>query len=265
VSPAPRVYRAEGIVLRRRNLGEADSIFTVFSVEEGKFDAIARGVRKPKSRMRGHLEPLTRSQLLVARGRTLDVFTQAQTVEAYRPVREDLGRTVVAVYCAELVDRFTAERHPQPELFELLVEALEALAAGGGTQVARWFEVQLLSLTGFGLQLSGCVICAAKLQPEETLISPGAGGAVCRSCRPRAGSGRIVSLNTLKALRFAQGVDAIAFTALRVDANLSAELEAVLGDVVRFVLEREPNSGRHIGRLTATPAQVPASVPDAPA
>ena len=80
----PRVYRAEGVILRRRNLGEADSILTVFSGNEGKFEAIARGVRKARSRMRGHLEPLTRSRVLVARGRNLDVFTQAETVDAYR-------------------------------------------------------------------------------------------------------------------------------------------------------------------------------------
>jgi DNA repair protein RecO (recombination protein O) len=96
-----RVYRAEALVLRRRNIGEADSVFTFFGPERGRFEAVARGVRKARSRMRGHLEPLTHVEVLVARGRTLDVLTQAETVHAYRGLRENLDHLPRALYCAE--------------------------------------------------------------------------------------------------------------------------------------------------------------------
>ena len=129
MSQRPRVYTTEGVILRRRNIGEADTIFTVFSPTEGKFDAVAKGVRKPRSHMRGHLEPLTRSKLLLAHGRTLDVFTQAETITGYRTLREDLDLCGAAVYCAELVVRFTAERQEHRELYELLIDILDAFGA----------------------------------------------------------------------------------------------------------------------------------------
>lgn len=240
----PRVYRAEGVVLRRRNLGEADSILTVFSREEGRFDAIAKGVRKARSRMRGHLEPLTRSRLLLARGRTLDVFTQAETVSAHRRLREDLGAGAEALCCIELVDRFTGEREPLPELYALLVAALEALDAGGGPLVARHFELRLLSLLGYEPRIDVCALCEGRLPEEETLLSPSVGGLVCRPCRARAGGGRAVSVAVVKLLRFARRVDAESFATVRASTSDAAELRAAIVELVRYHLDREPNARR---------------------
>lgn len=245
----PRVYKTEGVILRRRNIGEADSIFTVYSDDLGKFDAVARGVRKARSRMRGHLEPLTRSRLMVARGRSLDVFTQAETVTAYRALREDLERSAAALYCAELVDRFAAEHAPHDGLFALLIEAFDALQDGLGMHLIRAFELQLLGMMGYELQLDGCALCGAKLPEEDTLLSPMAGGLVCRACRGMAGAGRIVSVRAMKVLRYGRSVDLASFAAIRVDDELGHELQAALADCIRYVLEREPNLPRYIDEV----------------
>ncbi|MBI4630353.1 MAG: DNA repair protein RecO [Chloroflexi bacterium] len=87
-----RTFRTEAIVLRRKDFGEADRILTLFTPELGKIRAVAKGIRKPASRKAGHLELYTRSRLLVAKGRDMDIVTQAETVESYRPLREDLLR-----------------------------------------------------------------------------------------------------------------------------------------------------------------------------
>ncbi len=247
----PRVYRAEGIVLRRRNLGEADSILTVFSGSEGKFEAIAKGVRKARSRMRGHLEPLTRSRVLVARGRSLDVFTQAETVDAYRRLRENLDASAEAIYCLELIDRFTEEREPLPELYALLVTALELLQAGEGPSVTRHFELRLLSLLGYEPHVEGCVLCDGRLPEEETLLSPGAGGLVCRQCRPEAGGGRIVSVAVVKLLRFARRATAAEFAAVRTLPEVGQELRAAAAELVRYHLDRDPNARRFVEGVSA--------------
>jgi DNA repair protein RecO (recombination protein O) len=253
VGEKPRVYKTEGIVLRRRNLGEADSIFTVYSEREGKFDAVARGVRKARSRMRGHLEPLTRSRLMLAQGRNLDVFTQAETVAPYRSLREDLERSAAAIYCAELVDGFTGEHEAQPELYRLLCELLEALEAGGPLYLARHFEVHLLAISGYELQVDGCAHCGGRLPAEDALLSAAAGGLVCGGCRGVAGSGRLVSVRAIKVLRYARTVDAAGFAGLRLDESLARELHAALGDVVRYVLERDPRSRRFVEEVSALP------------
>ena len=247
----PRVYRAEGVILRRRNLGEADSIFTVFSGSEGKFEAIARGVRKARSRMRGHLEPLTRSRVLVARGRNLDVFTQAETIDAYRRLRENLEASAEAIYCLELVDRFTEEREPLPELYALLVRILELLGEGGGASLTRFFELRLFSILGYEPHIDGCVLCGGRLPEEEALLSPDAGGLVCRQCRPEAGRGRMTSVAVIKLLRFARRAEASEFAALRISPEVEQELRAAVAELVRYHLDREPNARRFIDGVGA--------------
>ncbi len=247
----PRVYKTEGIVLRRRNIGEADTVFTVFSDGEGKFEAVARGVRKARSRMRGHLEPLTRSSMLLAQGRSLDVFTQAETVDPYRRLREDLERCATALYCAELVDAFVSEHAEQPGLYGLLRVLLEALDAGAEPWVGRFFEVRLLALLGYELQLDACAACGGSLPEEPTLLAPGAGGLVCGDCRGAAGVGRLLGVRGIKVLRFARTCSLAEFAALRFDEALAAELSLVLGDTVRHVLEREPRTRKYIESLIA--------------
>ncbi len=123
-----RVYQTEAIVLKRIKLGEADKILTLYSPTIGKFRAVAKGVRRPKSRLGGHVELLTRTSLLVAHGQNLDIVTQAQLVEPYLGLRDHLPAAGLAMYLAELVDQFTEERLANAPLYVLLAEALRRLA-----------------------------------------------------------------------------------------------------------------------------------------
>lgn len=249
----PRVYKTEGVVLRRRNIGEADSIFTVFSEYEGKFDAVARGVRKARSRMRGHLEPLTRSRMLLAQGRTLDVFTQVETINPYRAIRDDLDRSATALYCAELVDRFTATHDKDREIYARFLEVLDVLEAGGPGVAARYFEVHLLDHAGYELQLGACSVCGGRLAPEETLLSASVGGLTCVPCRPQAPGGRIVSVRAIKVLRYTRSASIADFCSLRLDDELARELQSALGDVVRYVLEQEPRTRKFMDEVASLP------------
>ncbi len=104
-----RLYRVEAIVLKRSDYGEADRLLTLFTPDLGKLRAIAKGARKPSSRKSGHVELFTHSALLIARGRHLDVVTQADTLDAFLPLRENLDRLGFAYYLAELVDQFVEE------------------------------------------------------------------------------------------------------------------------------------------------------------
>ena len=251
MSDRPRVYRCHGVILRRRNLGEADSIFTIYAEPLGKFDAIAKGIRKVRSKMRGHIEPLVYADLLVARGRSLDVLTQAQTIEPFLGVREDLSQGAAAMYCAELVDRMIADHGIQEGILDMLVAVLRALDAGAGPQVVRQFELEMLAASGYELQLDICNICGSRLLEEETLFSAMAGGLVCRLCRGRAGQGRIISVRTIKFLRYSRFAAPSQIANLRMDEVILAEAEGALTSMMRTVLDRDPSTRAYVEDIAA--------------
>ena len=121
------IYRTEAVVLRRHDFGEADRILTLYSPWRGKFRAIAKGVRRPKSRLGGHVELFTHVNVLVAEGRNLDIVTQAEAIRPFGRIRDDLWKTAYASYVAELVDRFTEEHLGNEPVFDLLLQAFSYL------------------------------------------------------------------------------------------------------------------------------------------
>src|SRR5579875_3907006 len=227
----PRVYRAEAVVLRAQRLSDADRVLTLFAAQYGKFDAVAKGVRRQTSRKAGHLEPLTLTSLLLAHGRTLDLITDAQTIESFLPLREEIERLARGLYVAELVDRFHAERAENYPAFRLLVETLEQLASAEALDlVVRRFELLLLVHTGFAPRLDRCVACdAARTQPDSLPLS----------------------VNALKVLRFLRQASVTEALKLHLPPRLNAELETLLRGCIRAVLEGAPRSAAFIDDLRA--------------
>src|SRR5918995_3601063 len=174
---ASRTYRAEAIVLRTVDFGEADRILVLFSRHFGKVHVVAKGIRRATSRMAGHAEPLTHATYQLARGRELDVLTGAETRAVYPSIRDDLLRIAAGWYVAELTDRFTLEHEPSAPLFDLLETALRHLEAGHvPALVCRWFDLHLLDRSGFRPELGRCVQCEGALPEAENVWSPLAGG-----------------------------------------------------------------------------------------
>ena len=131
-SRAPRVTRTDAVVLRHRRLGDADRIVTLLTPGRGKVDAVAKGALRPRSKLAGHLEPAMHVDVLLAHGRNLDIVTQAQTVDAFPVLHEDLERLSTAIYLTDLTDRFTVEHAEVRSVFELLHASLVRLARGDG-------------------------------------------------------------------------------------------------------------------------------------
>ena len=116
----PRVYKTEAVVLKRTNLGEADNIVTLYTPNLGKIRAVAKGIRRPRSKLCGNLDLLTRSALLLAQGQNLDIVTQCQSIEGFPLVKNDLNRIGCALYIAELLDQFTVEHVENYPVYRLL-------------------------------------------------------------------------------------------------------------------------------------------------
>ncbi|MBI4570362.1 MAG: DNA repair protein RecO, partial [Chloroflexi bacterium] len=203
----PRVYKTPAIVLRQRGLGEVDKIITLYTANYGKVDAVAKGVRRVKSRLAGSVEPLSHGEYLLARGRNLDIVTQVQPIETFQPLRDDLERLSRALYTAELIDRATEERAENFALYRLLLDTLRRLAQRDDLDLAlRFFELALLDQLGYRPQLDECVVCRRPLAAEGNSWAPGAGGAVCRGrdCRPADTPLSHLSPGALSTLRLLQ-------------------------------------------------------------
>jgi DNA repair protein RecO (recombination protein O) len=174
------LYRDQGVVLRSIRLGEADRIVSLMTEGRGKVRAVVKGVRKTKSRFGARLEPTVHVSLLLYEGRELDIVTQAEAIDHFRAVREDLDRLTAATQMMEAVDQVAQERQANPTLYQMLVGALRALAARNAPLIVPAFFWKLLSLEGFHPRLEACASCDAI--DDLVAFDLGEGGALCRGC-----------------------------------------------------------------------------------
>lgn len=239
-----RLYATDGIVLSRFELGEADRVLTMLTPELGKIRVIAKGVRRPTSRLGGSLEPFAELHVNLARGRTFDVVTGVAVGRAFLRLRDRLESAATAWYLAELADRSLEERHAAEPLYLLLRHAYELLEAGmAPNRVARWYEMRLADELGMRPEVDRCVECDRMLEAGEAFRwVPPLGGVLCERC-PGPSAGRTgLNLEALKLLKAYQRLDVEALASLRVPIAVEREVEAALRDFVRVALEREARS-----------------------
>ena len=156
-----RVYKAEGIILKRKNVGEADRIVTIFTKEHGKIRAIAKGIRKMTSRRAPHLEIFMRVQVMVHTGKTMESISEVTPIEVYEDIRTDLSRVSIAYYLCELIDSLMPEKQEHADVFTLLTQALEDVRTSpvsGIYKVSKTCTLELLWALGYlphGKMISG--------------------------------------------------------------------------------------------------------------
>ena len=233
------LYRDHGIVLRTYKLGEADRIIVLITEGRGKVRAVAKGVRKTKSKFGSRLEPCSHVAVQFYEGRgELDIVTQAESVDHFRAIRDDFDRVTRATAMLEAVDQMGLEREANPQLYRMLLGALRSLAAQDNPLVVSAFFLKLLSLEGLRPQLDECVQCGRR-PPEVTLVAfdPNSGGALCPSCR----RGRAISPAALELMQQILGGQLNAALAEPV-TPATYEVATVATDVMEHHLERRLRS-----------------------
>lgn len=241
----------DAIVLSRFDYGEADRIMTLFTPDQGKIKAIAKGVRRPTSRLGGSLEPLAELRVALARGRNFDVVTQVEVGKAWLRLRDSLESAATAWYLAELADRSTEEHHEAEGIYALLRRAYELLDEGMDPgRVARWYEMHLADELGVRPEVDRCVECGRMLEPDESFRwVPPLGGVLCHRCpgppEDRAG----LSVEALKLLKAYQRLDVEALAALRLPPAVEREVEQAMRDFLRVSLERDARSLRFLDEI----------------
>ncbi|OAN45173.1 DNA repair protein RecO [Chloroflexus islandicus] len=247
-----RVYRSEAVILRRSDVAEADRLLLI-ATPTGKRWVIAKGARKMKSRLAGHIELFTHAQMMLAVGRNLDIVTQSQIVNAFPVLRTDLTRLGCGYYVAELYDRLTTEAEENPPLFQLLVETLGSLDRSPLPELAlRSFELHLLHLLGYRPQLHRCVVCDELLTPEADRYSPALGGVLCPRDRAADPAALPMSEATFRLLRYLQSQPVAASEELRISAATRREAAELLRASLRHLLERDLKSADFLDRLLSS-------------
>jgi DNA repair protein RecO (recombination protein O) len=246
----PRNYQTEAVIIKKTKLGEADSILTLYTPHLGKIQGFAKSLRKPKSKMAGHLELLTHSLVSLARGRNIDTITGSQTINSFLPLKSDLELTSYALYATELVNQFAADNVEDYPIFQLLLETMHHLCQGGDNElVLRYFELHLLDKVGYRPQLEHCVSCHSVLKDINNAFCPSAGGMLCPSCSQSQTFTYTLSEKARKVLLLLQTKDYSIVSELEIDAGLSRQLEMVMRNYLRYLLEREVKSAAWLDTL----------------
>jgi len=233
------LYRDHGIVLRTYKLGEADRIVVFITEGHGKIRAVAKGVRKTKSKFGSRLEPCSHVAVQFYEGRgELDIVTQVDSVDHFRPIRDDFDRINRASAMLEAVDQMGLERESNPPLYRMLLGALRALAAQDNPLVVSAFFLKLLSLEGLRPQLDECVLCG-QAPPDIVLVAfdPNSGGALCPGCR----RGRAISPAALALMQQILGGQLTAALGQPI-SPATYEVATVATDVMEHHLERRLRS-----------------------
>ncbi|RLT28616.1 MAG: DNA repair protein RecO [Chloroflexi bacterium] len=245
---ARRTTSLTAVVTSRFRLGEADRVLTLVSPDRGKFKAIAKGVRKPTSRLGGGVEPFAELSLGLAAGRTFDVVTQVRPLRVWLGLRSRLQSAAVAWYVAELVERATSEEQPDPALYAVLLRAWDLLESEAPDMlVARWAELALLDAAGEAPQLDACLDCARPPLAGETLRWDAEAGGIRCVAHP---GGDELSSSALRLLRALRRYAPEEMVALRIPAAVMQEINRALRDSIRLLYGSDPRSRSFLDEVT---------------
>jgi DNA repair protein RecO (recombination protein O) len=250
-----RSYRTECIVLTRQDYGEADRILTVYTPHHGKIRIIAKGARRPTSRLGPHLDYFGLVKVQLSKGRELDVVTSAELINPHQQLRVDLDAFGHASYYAELVRHMTQDRQENGRIYDLLKRSLNVLDdAIDPWSVTRHFELALLSALGYQPELMRCVNCRQPVKAETNYFSSSLGGILCPGCRGSDPSSHPLSVNAQKYLREIVRNGLASTIRIQVPEDVQWEVERTIGAYLRYVAERDFASLRVLSVLKGSGA-----------
>jgi DNA repair protein RecO (recombination protein O) len=245
-----RIRKVEAVIISHKDFGEADRLIRLFSLEHGKLNAIAKGARKIRSRKAAHIEPFTYAALVLAKGQSFWIITQADTKNTYPAIRADLRKTAKSAYILELADQLTGDEQAEPAIFHLITAALQRIdAVEDPFNAVLNFELRMLDHTGFKPEFFRCVSCRKDIQPEDQFFSVRLGGVLCPDCGKLETSPIPASKNTLRHLRHFQRSPYSKLAGLQVDDKTAREIYRLLNPYISYVTERRLNSPEFLKQI----------------
>ncbi|ACV63814.1 DNA repair protein RecO [Desulfofarcimen acetoxidans DSM 771] len=241
-----KLYKAEAVVLRTRELREADKLLVLYSRQHGKITVAAHGVSKPSSRKRGSVQPFCHTNFLLHKGRQLDSVSQCDGVEIFAHLRSNFELLSCASYLVELVEAFSVEGDPNEYVFLLLVSIFHLLNPLDAELLTRAFEIKLLTVFGFRPHWESCVHCREPLSSGEIRFSPAMGGVLCQSCLEQDARALCLNRGTLETMKKLLAWEPSQLVRLKADQGVRRQLKKILRSYVDYHLEYRVKSARFL-------------------
>lgn len=180
-------FMTNAINLKSYSLSETDKIVVMYSQDKGLIRGVAKGAKKPKSKLGGRMDLLVANKLMLHKGRNLDTITQAEALNTFYNTRTDMNKMVYSLYCAEIVINFGMENDPSSEeIYDLLFGVLEQISeAKNKIEIllkCLKFQLKICQILGYGLELSNCVLCSKEQENQDIWFSKTHGGIICKDC-----------------------------------------------------------------------------------
>lgn len=221
------LQKCEGIVIRNNSYGESNKVVTLYTREWGKVGVMARGAKKPNSRLAAVTQPFTYGQFLVKRGSGLGTMQQGDIISSMRGIKEDIFLTAYASYVVDLTDKSTDEKTPNPYLFELLYQTLNYMNEGYEPEIlVNIYEMKILNSLGLYPVLDQCSIC--KSIEGEFSFSIREGGFICHRCLDKDPYHYKISQATVKLLRLFYYMDINRLGSISVKEETKKELKQII-------------------------------------
>lgn len=221
------LQKCEGIVIRTNHYGESNKVVTLYTREWGKVGVMARGAKKPNSRLAAVTQPFTYGQFLVRKGSGLGTLQQGDMITSMREIKEDIFLTAYASYIVDLTDKSTEEKKPNPYLFELLHQSLHYMNEGYDPEIlVHIYEMKMLNSLGLYPVLDECAFCK---NPEgEFSFSIREGGFICHRCLEHDPYHFKISKATVKLLRLFYYMDIHRLGSISVKEETKKELKKII-------------------------------------
>ncbi|MGE5403913.1 MAG: DNA repair protein RecO [Candidatus Saccharibacteria bacterium] len=232
-------HRVSAIVLKGFDFKETDQILTLFTREMGKVKGIAKGVKKPKSTLRGAVQPFCCSSLYLVTSKDMFIVSQGKIDDFFGGIREDINKTLQAIYIMELLDKSMIDRDPNPALFDFTLTVLKTMAEGSvNPLLLRFYETKLMKFLGYAPVLNICSHCGEARQ--LTHFSLRTGGVVCSGCALQVSSTK-VSPAALAVMRALLEQNLTVLSRLKVSSSVESEVECALENYLEYYLEKKFN------------------------
>lgn len=230
-------YREEGIILRKRNFGEADKILDIYTKDHGKIAAFAPGARKVTSRKASSTELFTHGIYFLAKGKNMDIVTEGEILNSFYALRDDLQKAALAFYLSEVLESLLQDGQPNYPIYRLFLETLSLLSRAKRRHElwVRAFEVKALTQLGFGPELFQCASCTSPLSAER-YFQVDLGGTVCHDCFQ---DGLLLSEDQLLFIRDLARLNWNELSRLRFEDHHLVDSEKIVSYYLRGILEKE--------------------------